>query len=306
MKKLKIVFMGTAEFAVPTLEKLFKSGHDVVSVYSSSPKKANRGMTITQSPVSSTAKKFNLDLHYPDNLKSNDEYNRLKALAPDIIIVIAYGMILPPEILAIPKKGCFNLHASILPRWRGAAPIQRAMINGDVKTGISIIKIDEGLDTGDIVLKKEISIDDDDNYRDLEKKLSILGAESFENFFEKIENPELFEKQDDAKSSYAKKILKSEARIDWNDSASVISRKINAFFPKPGAWFEYESKRVKIIKAKKDDQSGIPGEVLDNNLKIACGENSVQIIEIQKEGKQSCSVEKFLLGNKINKGTILK
>ena len=158
-------------------------------------------MTITQSPVSSTAKKFNLDLHYPDNLKSNDEYNRLKALAPDIIIVIAYGMILPPEILAIPKKGCFNLHASILPRWRGAAPIQRAMINGDVKTGISIIKIDEGLDTGDIVLKKEISIDDDDNYRDLEKKLSILGAESFENFFDKIEDPELFEKQDDAKSS---------------------------------------------------------------------------------------------------------
>ena len=154
MKKLKIVFMGTAEFAVPTLEKLFKSGYDVVSVYSSSPKKANRGMTITQSPVSLTAKEFNLDLHYSDNLKSHDEYNRLKALAPDIIIVIAYGMILPPEILAIPKKGCFNLHASILPRWRGAAPIQRAMINGDVKTGISIIKMDEGLDTGDIVLKK--------------------------------------------------------------------------------------------------------------------------------------------------------
>ena len=306
MKNYRIVFMGTAEFAVPTLEKLIHSEHSIISVYSSPSKKANRGMNLTHSPVSQTARKFNIDLHTPDNLKSNDELHRLKDLSPDIIVVIAYGLILPPEILTIPEFGCFNLHASLLPKWRGAAPIQRAIINGDKKTGISIIKIDEGLDTGDIVLKKEIDIGDNDTQIDLENKLSKIGAECFINFFNKLDKNQIFEKQDDLKSTYAKKILKSESKLNWNNSASVIVREINAFNPRPGAWFEYENKRIKIWRAKLDVQDGKPGEVLDSNLKIACGKNSIQVIEIQKEGKQSCSVEEYLRGNKLTKGTILQ
>ena len=306
MRRYKIVFMGTAEFAVPTLKKLVSSEHEIVGVYSTPPKKAHRGMSLSDSPVALIAKQSNLDLHIPGSLRSSEEYERLKSLSPDIIIVIAYGLLLPAEILTIPKIGCFNLHASLLPKWRGAAPIQRAMINGDENTGITIIKIDEGLDTGNIVIKKELLIGDNDSYTDLENKLSSIGADCFPSIFEKLENTKLFEKQNDSKSTYAKKIVKSESRIDWNESASIIIRKINAFNPKPGAWFEYKNKRIKILRANKDQQKGTSGEVLDSNLKIACGDGSIQIIEVQKEGKQNCTVEEFLRGNKIVQGTILK
>jgi len=306
MKEQRILFMGTAQFALPSLSKLLDLNQNIIGVYSSPPKKANRGMEITNSPIINYAQSKSLNFSYPDNLKDENEVLKIKELNPDIIIVIAYGLIIPKSILEIPKIGCFNLHGSLLPRWRGAAPIQRAIIEGDNKTGITFMKMDEGLDTGDIVLSKEINIDSNDNHQSLEDKLSNLGAESFEEFLELIEKNRDFVQQNNDLATYAKKIEKSETRLDWNESAEKIIRRINSYSPNPGAWFEFKGKRIKILKASLTSQSGKSGTIISDDLIIGCGEQSIQPQILKKEGKDEVNLNDFLRGNKIEKGLVIK
>ena len=306
MKEQRILFMGTAQFALPSLSKLLDLNQNIIGVYSSPPKKANRGMEITSSPIINYAESKGLNFSYPDNLKDENEVLKIKELNPDIIIVIAYGLIIPRSILEIPKIGCFNLHGSLLPRWRGAAPIQRAIIEGDNKTGITFMKMDEGLDTGDIVLSKEINISTNDNHQSLENQLANLGAESFEEFLELIEKKRDFIQQNNDLATYAKKIEKSETRLDWNESAEKIIRRINAYSPNPGAWFEFKGKRIKILEASLTRQSGKSGTIISDDLIIGCGEQSIQPQILKKEGKEEINLNDFLRGNKIEKGHVIQ
>ncbi len=306
MKEQRILFMGTAQFALPSLSKLLDLNQNIIGVYSSPPKKANRGMEITNSPIINYAQSKNLSFSYPDNLKDENEVLKIKELNPDIIIVIAYGLIIPRSILKIPKIGCFNLHGSLLPRWRGAAPIQRAIIEGDNKTGITFMKMDEGLDTGDIVLSKEINIGTNDNHQILEDQLANLGAESFEEFLKLIENKKDFIHQNNDLATYAKKIEKSETRLNWNESAEKIIRRINAYSPNPGAWFEFDGKRIKILEASLTSQFGKSGTIISDDLIIGCGEKSIQPQILKKEGKEEVNLNDFLRGNKIEKGLVIK
>tara|TARA_B100001173_G_C16011281_1_gene557824 strand:+ start:1084 stop:2004 length:921 start_codon:yes stop_codon:yes gene_type:complete len=306
MKEQRILFMGTAQFALPSLSKLLDLNQNIIAVYSSPPKKANRGMEITNSPIINYAQSKSLDFNYPDNLEDKNEVLKIKELNPDIIIVIAYGLIIPRSILEIPKIGCFNLHGSLLPRWRGAAPIQRAIIEGDNKTGITFMKMDEGLDTGDIVLSKEINIGKNDNHQSLEGQLANLGAESFKEFLELIEKKSNFIQQNNDHATSAKKIQKSETRLDWNESAEKIIRRINAYSPNPGAWFEFKGKRIKILEASLTSQSGKTGTIISDDLIIGCGEQSIQPQILKKEGKEEANLDDFLRGNKIEKGYIIK
>ena len=301
MTDQRILFMGTAQFAVPSLAKLLSLKKNIINVYSSPPKKANRGMELTDSPIISFAKSNGLDFSHPTNLHDESEVKKIRELNPDIIIVIAYGYIIPNEILKIPKVGCFNLHGSLLPRWRGAAPIQRAIIEGDQKTGITFMKMDEGLDTGDMVFSKEIAVTINDSYKYLEQKLSDLGAESFPEFFNLIQRNTTFTKQNNDLATYAKKIEKSETKLNWTESADKIIRRINAYNPNPGAWFEFNGKRIKILEASLQDQSGIPGTILSDTFIIGCGSKSIQPQTLKKEGKEEVSLEDFLRGNKIAK-----
>ena len=306
MKEQRILFMGTAQFALPSLSKLLDLNQNIIGVYSSPPKKANRGMEISNSPVINYAQSKGLNFSYPANLKDENEVLKIKELNPDIIIVIAYGLIIPRSILEIPRIGCFNLHGSLLPRWRGAAPIQRAIIEGDNNTGITFMKMNEGLDTGDIVLSKEINIKINDNQQSLENKLASLGAESFEEFLELIQEKSEFIKQNNDFATYAKKIEKSETKLDWNEPAEKIIRRINAYSPNPGAWFEFKGKRIKILEASLSSQSGKSGTIISDDLIIGCGEQSIQPRKLKKEGKEEVNLNDFLRGNKIEKGYVIQ
>ena len=235
-----------------------------------------------------------------------DRIKFIRDMNLDFIVVIAYGLILPEEILNLPKFGCYNLHASILPRWRGAAPIQRSMIEGDEMTGVTIMKMNKGLDTGDIVLQDKIKINISESYTELETRLSLMGAELFEKFFKDSLFKNIMQKQDDTLSSYAEKISKQETKIDWKEDALKIVRRINAYNPNPGAWFMWKNKRVKILKAIEVDIDAEPGKVFDDDLTIACGNKSIRPLILKVEGKQSCGIEEFLLGNKISVGSILE
>ena len=298
--------MGTAQFALPSLSKLLDLNQNIIGVYSSPPKKANRGMEISNSPVINYAQSKGLNFNCPENLKDENEVLKIKELNPDIIIVIAYGLIIPRSILEIPRIGCFNLHGSLLPRWRGAAPIQRAIIEGDNNTGITFMKMNEGLDTGDIVLSKEINIKINDNQQSLENKLANLGAESFEEFLQLIQEKSNFIKQNNDFATYAKKIEKSETKLDWNEPAEKIIRRINAYSPNPGAWFEFKGKRIKILEASLSSQSGKSGTIISDDLIIGCGEKSIQPRKLKKEGKEEVNLNDFLRGNKIEKGYVIQ
>ena len=298
--------MGTAPFSIPTLKKITTSGYELIGVYTSPSKKANRGMKISKSPVALYAEENNLKLYSPKELRSSEEIKLIKDMKLDFIVVIAYGLILPEEILNLPKYGCYNLHASVLPRWRGAAPIQRSMIEGDEMTGVTIMKMNKGLDTGDIVLQDKIKINISESYTELETRLSLMGAELFEKFFKDSLFKNIMQKQDDTLSSYAEKISKQETKIDWKEDALKIVRRINAYNPNPGAWFMWKNKRVKILKAIEVDIDAEPGKVVDDDLNIGCGNKSIRPIILKVEGKQSCSIDEFLLGNKISVGSILE
>ena len=304
MQNYNILFLGTAKFAVPILEGLMESSVNIQSVYTAPPKVANRGLKKTLSPVGKFAEEYQLPLEYPD-LKDPKIINKIKELNPDIIFVIAYGYILSKEIIEIPKFGCFNFHGSILPKYRGAAPIQRAIIAGEKTTGVTVIKVDQGLDTGDIVLDASIEITDEDTFQDLEKKLSQLSKNILPMFFEKLATNTKMISQDNTQATYAEKINKIEAKIDWQDDAQLINQKIRAFNPNPGAWFELEGKRIKIMGSKVIDKNGKPGEILTDEFIIACGSHAIQPTTLKKEGKGLVTLAEFLKGNQVIPGTQL-
>ena len=295
--------MGTPEFSVQTLKLLVGSEHEVVCVYSQPPKKSFRGQKINLSPVHNEASKLKLNIRTPNDLNTEEEYKYFKSLNPYLVIVVAYGKIIPKKYLNLSQKGFLNIHASLLPKWRGAAPIQRSIMNSDIETGISIMKIEEKLDTGPYMIQAKIKIDEQTTTKILSGKLSKLGAEQILRCISLIEeNKAKFINQDHEKATYAKKIEKSEAKINWNDTAKNILLKINSLNPSPGAWFLFKGSRYKIWKASISNLNGSFGEIINEDLTIACSKNSIKVLEIQKEGKKSLSISKFLIGNKFKKG----
>jgi len=303
---LNIVFMGTPEFSVPTLDLLIKSKFNIIKVYTQPPKKSKRGQKINSSPIEEYCKKNKLSFRNPKTLDSEEELNSFKELSADLIIVVAYGQIIPKKFLKIAKFGFINIHASLLPKWRGAAPIQRAIMNGDKNIGVSIMKIEEKLDSGPVLTSKEFELDKNATYGEIEKKLSLEGANLLIQNLKNIENGNSkFIDQDHSQATYAKKIDKNETKISWNTDASKVLAYIHGLSPSPGAWFEFDKERFKILKAKLSSENGESGHVLDENLTVACRSNSIQILELQRQGKNRQATKEFLLGKKITKGTIL-
>ena len=305
MKNYRILFMGTAPFAVPSLKKIVSSNNHLVGVYTSPAKKANRGMKLSISPVAEFAEAENIEISSPPLISSSEELKKLQEMNLDMIIVVAYGLILPEEVINLPTLGCFNVHASLLPRWRGAAPIQRAMIEGDQTTGVTIMKMDKGLDTGDIGLQKEIKIEQQ-NYSELEKELANEGAELLINFIDRLDGSIQFAKQNDTQACYARKIQKQESLIDWTENAEKINRRINAYNPSPCAWFSLNNKRIKILKAEVIHEKGEAGKIMNKEFLIGCGINSIRPLLLRVEGKQDCTINDFLLGHKIEVGSYIQ
>jgi len=298
-----IVFMGTPHFAVPILKKVNQK-YKINCVFTQPPSKSNRGQKFTKSPIHACAEELNIEIKTPKRI--DEEFDYLKESNLDLVIVVAYGQLISKKILDLSKKGFLNIHASLLPKWRGAAPIQRTILNNEKKTGISFMKINEKLDSGPVCNNYSIDILDQDNAETLSEKLSYLSTEKIlENVQKVLEGVAIFKEQDHTKATYAKKILKEEGKIDWHNSARDIIAQINGLYPSPGAWFEINNKRYKILKAKINKQSATIGKVIDEQMTIGCGENSINIIEIQKEGKNPQLIHEFLLGNKVRKGTII-
>ena len=302
----KIVFMGTPEFSVPTLDALIKNKFNIVGVYTQPPKKSKRGQKINASPIEVFSKKNKINFRNPVSLDSREEFEIFKELFSDLVVVVAYGQIIPKRFLGVAKFGFINIHASLLPKWRGAAPIQRAIMNGDTKTGVSIMRIEEKLDGGPVLSAKELDLDQTTTYGEIEKKLSELGASVLIESLKKIENGKAkFVDQVHSEATYAKKIDKTETKINWNLDANKVIRHIHGLSPNPGAWFEYENERFKVLRANKSSATGKPGSVLDEELTIGCKSDSIRILEIQRQGKNKQTTKEFLLGNKIVNGSIL-
>jgi methionyl-tRNA formyltransferase len=303
----KIVFMGTPFFAVPILKSLYQNGYPISVVYTQPAQKSKRGQRVNKSPIQGISETLNIEFRTPTSLKNNrEEYEYLKKLNADIAIVVAYGQIIPKEILSLTKKGFINIHASILPKWRGAAPIQRSIMNLDKQTGISIMKIDEKLDTGPVCNSYKLDIMNNDNAEIISDKLSALSAEKIlDNVDEILEDKLEFKEQAHEEATYANKIEKSEGKIDWNNSAESIIGKINGLYPSPGAWFIYNGERYKVLKAEISNGLGKIGAVLDDYLEISCNEKSIKILEIQREGKRPQNINEFILGSQIKKGSNL-
>ena len=303
---LNVTFMGTPEFSVPALGELIKNNFNILTVYTQPPKKSKRGQKLNVSPIEEFSIKKELNLRSPESLDNDKEFQVLKKLSPDLVVVVAYGQIIPKNFLEIPKFGFINIHASLLPRWRGAAPIQRAIMNQDKKIGISIMKIEKKLDSGPVLSSKEIEINHNTTYGEIEKKLSITGADLLIKTLKNLVGKKIeFKKQDDNKATYAKKIKKEETRINWNLESDKVIAHIHGLSPNPGAWFEHKGDRFKVFKAIKSLSSGKPGAIIDENLNVACKSNSIQILELQKQGKKKQTAKEFLLGYKINRGSIL-
>ena len=304
----KIIFMGTPLFAVPILKSLYQNGYPISVVYTQPPQKSNRGQKINKSPVQGISETLNIDFRCPKTLKDNDEeYQFLKKLNADIAIVVAYGQIIPKNFLTLTKKGFINIHGSILPKWRGAAPIQRSIMNLDEDVGISIMKIVEELDSGPVSNIYKIKLDHKNNTQEISEKLSLLAAEKIlDNVDDILEDKVKFTEQDHSKATYAKKIDKTEGQINWKDNAQNIIGKINGLFPFPGAFFKFKGERYKILKAEIGNGAGKAGEVLSDRLEIACNNNqSIKILEIQRQGKKPQKIGEFMLGSQIKKGSII-
>ena len=304
----KIIFMGTPLFAVPILKSLYQNGYPISVVYTQPPQKSQRGQRINKSPIQGISETLNIDFRSPQTLKDNvEEYNFLKELKADLAIVVAYGQIIPKNFLSLTKKGFINIHGSILPRWRGAAPIQRSIMNLDSETGISIMKIVEELDSGPVSNIYKIDLKINDNAQDVSERLSLLAAEKILDNVDGILDDKIkFIDQDHTKATYAKKIEKLEGNINWNDKASNIVGKINGLYPLPGAFFNFNGERYKILKAEIGNSVGKVGEVLSDKLEIACIDNqSIKILEIQRQGKKPQKIGEFMLGSLIKKGLVI-
>ena len=304
----KIIFMGTPLFSVPILKSLHQNGYPISYVYTQPPQKSQRGQKINKSPIQGLSETLNIDFRSPQSLKDNkEEYEFLKNLNADLAIVVAFGQIIPKEYLSLTKNGFINIHASILPKWRGAAPIQRSIMNLDTETGISIMKINEELDSGPISNIYKIKLDQNLNAQEVTEKLSLLAANKIlDNVDDIFDGNSNFIDQDHLKATYAKKILKSEGKINWNDDAIKIIGKINGLYPSPGAFFNFNGERYKILKAEIGNGLGKSGEVISNNLEIACiNKKSIKILEIQREGKKVQKIGEFMLGSQITKGSLI-
>jgi methionyl-tRNA formyltransferase len=298
---MRIVFMGSPAFAVPSLTSLVDAGHDVVAVYAQPPRPAGRGKSERKTPVHLLAEALGIEVRTPKSLRNEDEQERFKALNADIAVVAAYGLILPKPVLEAPRRGCINVHASLLPRWRGAAPVQRAILAGDKVTGITLMQMDEGLDTGPMLLKRELEIRSK-TAGQVTDELAQIGAGAL---IEWLSSPTSPEQQPMAGATYASKIDKSESRIDWSKSAAEIERAVRAFNPLPGAWFEVHGERVKLLAAELSGAGGKPGEVLDGELLIACGRDAIRPLIVQRAGRAPMSASELVRGFPVPSGTIL-
>ena len=304
----KIIFMGTPIFSVPILKSLYQNGYPISVVYTQPPQKSKRGQKINKSPIQGISETLNIDFRSPVTLKDNqEEYEFLKKLNADLAVVVAYGQIIPKEFLELTKKGFINIHGSLLPGLRGAAPIQRAIMNLDEEIGISIMKIVEELDSGPVSNKYKFKLDKNSNAQEISEKLSLLAAEKIlDNIDDILEDKAKFIEQDHSKATYAKKIDKKEGQIDWRIGALKIIGKINGLFPSPGAFFNFNGERYKILKAEIGSGKGEFGEVVSDNLEVACGSNqTIKILEIQRQGKNPQKVSEFMLGSKIKKGSTI-
>lgn len=306
MTKLRLAFMGTPDFSVPVLDALLEAGHDVVCVYSQPPRPAGRGQKLRPSPVQKRAEEAGIEVRCPTSLKSETEQDAFAALNLDAAVVVAYGLILPKAILQAPRLGCINVHASLLPRWRGAAPIQRAILAGDTETGVTIMQMDEGLDTGDMLMAEKLPITDCTYAQELHDNLSALGAKMIVPALEGLANGTIKPvPQPEVGVTYADKLDKSEGRISWCQPAEVISRKIRAFTPWPGAWFEADGERIKVLEAECIDCCSTPGFVLNDDLTVVCGKGGVRITKLQRPGKKPMDAADFQRGKPICRGTHL-
>ena len=298
--------MGTPEFSVPILKSIYKTKHKILTVYTQPPTKKLRGQKIVESPVHKVAKELKINTRYPTNINLNEELNFIKNLKPDVVIVAAYGQIISEKLLKILENNFINVHASLLPRWRGAAPIQRSIMEMDEVTGVTIMKIVTKLDAGPYALQKKVKIEESTTQEELSKRLSEVGAKLIVEFLDMFESRNInFKDQDQSKVTYAKKILKTESEIKWNIPAKNLSAKINGLSPFPGAWFRFKKDRIKILKAKEVELNGKIGEVLNDDLTVGCLKNAIKILRLQKEGRKAISNEQFLAGNSIKKGEFL-
>ena len=304
---LRLIFMGTPDFAVPTLLELVAHGHEIAAVYTRAARPAGRGMKLQPSPVEQEARRLGIPVLTPTTLKTPEALEEFRAHQADAAVVVAYGMILPQAILDAPKFGCFNLHGSLLPRWRGAAPINRAIMAGDAETGVMVMKMDAGLDTGDVAMAERIAITDRMTALDLHDALAPLGADLMVRAMAALGRGGLqLTKQSEQGVTYAAKIDKAEARIDWTGPAREVLRHIHGLSPFPGAWCEMageaEQVRVKILRCELLDRSGVPGELLDEHLAVACGQGAIRILELQRAGKQPMKADEFLRGTLLKPG----
>jgi methionyl-tRNA formyltransferase len=298
---LRIVFMGTPEFAVPTLAELVGQGHDVAAVYTQPPRAGGRGMATRKSPVHEAAERLAIPVMTPGRLKEPGEADRFAALRPDVAVVAAYGQILPQAILDIPPHGCLNLHASLLPRWRGAAPIARAIMAGDAETGVMVMRMEAGLDTGPVAMSERVAIGADTTAGELSETLARLGADLMVRALAALSRGVLDTTPQPREGvTYASKLEKSETRIDWNRPAASVHNHIRGLSPEPGAWFAANlgrsEERVKVLRSTLADESGPPGAVLDDALAVACGSGAVRLVELQRAGKKPVKAAEFLRG----------
>ena len=304
----KIVFMGTPMFAVPILKSIYQNGYPVSDVYTQPPQKSKRGQRINKSSIQGIAETLNLEFRTPKFLKNNDkEYEYFKNIDADLAIVVAYGQIIPKNFLNLTKKGFINIHASILPKWRGAAPIQRSIMNLDKETGVSVMRIAQQLDAGPVCNTYKIDLDNNLNASEVAEKLSLIAAEKIlDNIDDILEDKAKFIDQDNSKATYASKIQKTEGEIDWSENAQKINGKINGLYPVPGAFFVYKGERYKILKAEIGNSIGNPGEIVSDYLEVSCGDKqSIKIKEIQRQGKKPQNIDEFMLGSQIKKGAVI-
>jgi methionyl-tRNA formyltransferase len=306
---MRLAFMGTPEFAVPSLAELIASGHEIVAVYSQPPRPKGRGQKLTPSPVHAFAESMGLPVFTPESMKTAEAIEVFQSLDLDAACVVAYGQILKPAVLDAPRLGCFNLHGSLLPRWRGAAPIQRAIMAGDKQTGVQIMRMSEGLDEGPILLGEVMDIRPDDTAASLSERMAHVGAGLWSRALAAIERGGATETPQAGEPTYARKITPAEARIDWTRPAAEVDARIRGLSPFPGAWFEAPSEtgpvRIKALLSTRAQETGAPGQVLDDVLTIACGAGAVRLIRVQREGKAAQSAEEMLRGFPLPAGTVL-
>ena len=291
---MKIIFMGTPDFSVPALNALIEAGHEVIAAYTQPPRPAGRGKKDRPTPVHARATELGIEVRHPTSLKSLEEQSAFAALNADIAVVVAYGLLLPQAILDAPKYGCLNIHASLLPRWRGAAPIHRAIMEGDAETGVCIMQMEAGLDTGPVLLREATPIGVTETTVDLHDRLSAMGGKLIATALSQLDNLKP-EPQPEDGVTYAPKIDKVEARIDWTKPANVVDRQIRGLSPFPGAWCEIEGERVKLLRSSLTEGSTAPGTHL-GGFRIACGEGAVQITQAQRQGKRALEAEEYLRG----------